>query len=380
MSAPYHVVVVGSGSLARSVCCSVAGTGSGPLRVTVVARDERSADELAYLAGSRARLSGTPVLFDAAGADTGGDALEELLARTSPQLLVVCASSQSPWERTRRPSGWTDLIAGAGFGLTLPLQAEIAVRAARAVTDASPGTQVINACFPDSVNPLLRALGLPVLCGIGNAALVAASLGHALGVGPTPRLSVLAHHVHLHEPAEPAEEARAWLDGEPVTEVSRLLKRQRSTDREQLNLVTGHTAALLIASLAHGPALHTSVPGPHGLPGGYPVATDEGTLRLALPPGITERDAIDWNQRVGARDGVIVRDGRVSFTGPAMTAVAAHAPGLAKPFPATAIDEARAELKAVRDRLRRRAARGDREAPPSRPEEHPRPRLEEQWR
>ncbi|WP_189866922.1 potassium transporter TrkA [Streptomyces poonensis] len=357
MSGAPHLVVLGTGSLARSVCCSLAATRSGPLRVTVAGRDVRAADEIAYLAGSRALLSGAPIDFDAAYVDPGSPAVTELLARTSPRLLVVCASSQSPWERTRHPSAWTDLIAEAGFGLTLPLQAEIPVRAARAVADAAPDTLLINACFPDAVNPLLKTLNLPVLCGIGNAGLVAASLGHALGLGPTPRLKVLAHHVHLHPPADPADEARAWLDGAPLPDVTALLTRQRTTDRERLNLVTGHTAALLIAALAHGHTLYTSLPGPHGLPGGYPVTARDGTLTLDLPPLLTEQEATEWNQRVGTGDGVTVHDGRVRFTGPAQAAVTAYAPALAEGFAATALDEAQTELKTVRDRLRRRAAR-----------------------
>ncbi|MFE7754004.1 hypothetical protein [Streptomyces sp. NPDC057429] len=369
LSGAPHLVVLGTGSLARSVCCSLACTRSGPLRVTVAGRDARAADEIAYLAGSRALTSGTPVHFDAAGTDPGSHDFKELLARTSPRMLLVCASAQSPWERTRHPSGWTDLIAEAGFGLTLPLQADIPVRAARAVADAAPDTLLINACFPDAVNPLLKALDLPVLCGIGNAGLVAASLGHTLSLGPTPRLKVLAHHVHLHAPVHPADEARAWLDDAPLTDVTALLTRQRTTDRERLNLVTGHTAALLITSLAHGFTLHTSLPGPHGLPGGYPVAIRDSTVTLDLPPGLTEQEATAWNHRVGAGDGVTVDDGRVRFTGPALAAVTAHAPALAEGFAATVLDEAQAELKAVRDRLRRRTARRDRQTPPPRLEE-----------
>ncbi|MFF7564478.1 hypothetical protein [Streptomyces pseudovenezuelae] len=363
MSGAPHLVVLGTGSLARSVCCALAGVRSGPLRVTVVGRDARAADEIAYLAGSGALLSGTPVHFDAAGTDIGSRAFKELLVRTSPRLLLVCASSQSPWERTRHPSGWTDLIADAGFGLTLPLQAEIPVQVARAIADAAPDTLLINACFPDAVNPLLKALDLPVLCGIGNAGLVTASLGHALGLGPTPRLKVLAHHVHLHAPAHPADEARAWLDGAPLPDVAALLTRQRTTDRERLNLLTGQTAALLMASLAHGFTLHTSLPGPHGLPGGYPVVTRDSTVMLDLPSGLTEQEATEWNQRVGTGDGVTVHDGRVRFTGPPPAAVTADVPALAQGFAASALDEVQAELKAVRDRLRRRAPRRDQQTP-----------------
>ncbi|MBI0293383.1 hypothetical protein JBE04_02470 [Streptomyces sp. PRKS01-29] len=354
---PSRVVVFGAGSLGRALCCSLAAPGSGPLRVTVVGRSAERAGQVAYLAGVRARLSGAPVVFEAERADlgpapSGADALARLLDRTSPTLVVICASRFSPWERTRRPSAWTDLVASGGFGLALPLQADLAVRVSSAVARARPDARVVNACFPDAVNPVLAALGLPVLCGVGNAGLVHASLQHALGISAPERLKVLAHHVHLHAPSGPEDEALAWLDDAPVPDVSAALSQQRGMDRELLNLVTGHAAARLVTALADGSEWNTSVPGPWGLPGGYPVRVHDGGLTLDLPPGFARERAVAWNRRVGRPDGVDVRDGEVVFVGRAREALRSVSARIAEGFPVADLDRACEELEAVRNLLR----------------------------
>ncbi|MGJ3225578.1 hypothetical protein ACQEUV_09460 [Micromonospora aurantiaca (nom. illeg.)] len=61
-----HVVVVGAGRLARSLCHALAATPTpAPLRVTVLARDPDAAHALARAARVRATVAGTPVAVTA---------------------------------------------------------------------------------------------------------------------------------------------------------------------------------------------------------------------------------------------------------------------------------------------------------------------------
>ncbi|MGW7531352.1 hypothetical protein [Amycolatopsis sp. NPDC054798] len=335
-----RVVVAGSGSLARGVCFSLA-LAKIPAVVHVLARRPAMAREVADLAEMRARLNGSPVRFEAALSD-----IPEALARIRPRVVLNCASHQSPWERMTSPSKWTDLLRHGGFGLTLPLQAGPAISLARAVADASPETLLVNGCFPDAVNPLLKALGLPVFCGIGNVMTLAA----ALRTDDTRTLRVLAHHVHLHAPENSADEALAWLDDEQLTDVTARLAKVRAVDRRELNAVTGHAAALLVESLLTGADLRTSVPGPLGLPGGYPVRIRGGSLTLDLP--IAEDVAVQRNQRAGHRDGVVVDGSRVVFGEAAREALLPYLPEVAAGFPVQDTAEVCARLLEVRDRLR----------------------------
>lgn len=301
---------------------------------------------MCYVANARAACGGQAVTFEPRAGEP-----ESVLPELDPAGVLVCASSQSPWERNSRPSAWTDLVARAGFGLTLPFQAELAARVGRLVAGRA---WLVNACFPDAVNPLLTALDIPVLCGVGNIALLAASAQAALGLPDQRRLRMLAHHVHLHAPHAGDPDALAWLDGEPVP-AAPLLAEQRAAERTELNQVTGHAAALLLVALLDDRELTTHLPGPLGLPGGYPVTVRGTRLSLRLPPGMSEAEAIEFNQQAAAADGVVVDGPLVRFGPVAAAELERIAPALAAGFPVTALPAATAELQHLRTELRARA-------------------------
>ncbi|MFE7460350.1 hypothetical protein [Streptomyces sp. NPDC057554] len=350
MTAP-TVLVIGSGSLASAVCAALATASGPPLRVVVAARGE-SAVHLCRLAGTRAALAGRAVRFRPR--TTGPDlraALPEVIRREAPDGVLLCASHQSPWERRAEPSAWTALLGRGGFGLTLPLQADLAVVAGRAA--AASGSWFVNACFPDAVNPLLAALRVPVLCGIGNVALLAASLQSGLGLPDQRRLRVVGHHLHLNPPG-PAGEALGWLDDELLDGVTAALAGQRACDRPSLNQVTGQAGAMVIDALASGSELDTSLPGVAGLPGGYPVRISGGRLTLRLPTGLSPEEAVAANQRWSRADGVVVGNGRVRFAPAAAAALAEAEPGWeTEEFEAARTPEVCARLLTLRERLRR---------------------------
>jgi hypothetical protein len=353
-----RVVVLGSGSLARSICRSLAAIGPAatagllpPVEVTVVARSPATAAEVAHGCRVRAGISGSAVTF---AAEALGEAVD-LVARLRPDVGVCCASAQSPYERTVRPSRWTDLVQRAGFGLTLPFQATVVVPIARALAAASPDSMLVNACFPDAVNPLLAALRLPVHCGVGNVASLSACLRIALDLAAQPgALAVLGHHVHLAPPADVADELLVWRGGSPVDGVTGLLAASRALPRRELNDIAGHAAARLVHDLLSGTTVRTNLPGPLGLPGGYPVVLSGSSIALDLPDGLGRAEAIDWNVRAGRRDGVDVRDGRVGYPPRAAEALAAHVPEVAGGWPVEHLDEVTDRFIALRNALRLR--------------------------
>ncbi|WP_431894786.1 hypothetical protein [Nonomuraea sp. bgisy101] len=341
-----ELAVIGTGGLARAVCYALAVTGP-PARITVIGRDPARTAELCQVGMARAAIAGSGVTFRPVT-----DPLPEALAAAAPAGVLLAASSQSPWESLSSPSAWTSLLRRGGFGLTLPFQAESAVRAGTALASASPGSWFVNACFPDAVNPVLAACGVPVLCGIGNAGLLAASLQTALGLPDQRELQVLAHHVHLYTPASPEDEARVWHQGRSLDDVGALLAAQRATSRTELNHVTGLTAARVLGCLLTGGDLDTSLPGPLGLPGGYPVRLAAGQLSLRLPPGLERAEAIAFNQRSALQDGVVVEGTRVTFGPAAREELARVAPDLAGGFHTADLESAAKAFTQLRDRLR----------------------------
>ncbi len=302
--------MVGTGSLARSTCLAMSLLVDRPLRLVVVGRTASKVNDLVHASAVRARLIGAPVQVDGEVAPDPRT-WSEVLARLRPAGVLLASSTQSPWEGTTSPSAWTDLLGRVGFGVTLPFHTELAIPLAEAARDC--GAWLVNACFPDAVNPLLNRLGLPVLCGPGNVAILAAHLRLALGVADPARLHVVAHHRHLHP--DDQGEARVWLDEVPQTDVGALLASGRSTVGERLNDITGLTTAQLLLALLGDEMRPDHCPGPLGLPGGYPVHAGRGIVQLRLPRRITEQEALLLNEEAAVRDGVVVERDRVRFTG-----------------------------------------------------------------
>jgi hypothetical protein len=317
------LLVLGSGSLARALCTAIATVADRETTVGVLARDEAAAAQAAYLASVRASQAGRAVRFTARGGDLADpDLLDEAVSEA--RIVVQCASLHSPWNAAPARRA---LVQAAGFGVTLPLQARLAVETAAAVQRTGSTALMVNACYPDAVNPLLDRLGLPVFCGLGNVATLAAGLRTQL---PDGRLTMLAHHDHLHQPEHPDDEALAWLDGAAVAEVGKLLAPQRRTDRRLLNQVTGFAAASFLTAVLAEREIFANLPGPQGRPGGYPVRVTGRAIALDLPPGWDETTAIAWNERAAAREGIAIGADRVRFTGAAEQAMAAF--GLAGGF------------------------------------------------
>lgn len=349
------IAVVGGGSLARALCYSLAVAAVPPPdRVTVLTRAGRAAQEICSIANARAAASGSPTRFTAEPVDAADEpALTGILRRLRPRIVLNCASTQSPWEADRAPSAWTELLSAGGFGIGLPLHAVLARSVARAIRRSGVPALFVNASYPDAVNPLLAAEGLPVFCGVGNVATLAASLRAGLRPGPGVRLRVLAHHAHLHAPDDPADEVRVWLDDRPVPHVGELLAAHRGCGREELNAVTGHTAAVLAACLATGQEVYADVPGPLGLPGGYPVRIGDARIALDLPPGLSLAEAVAWQTRMADHDGVTVLPcGEVRFGTRAHRALAAHLPDVSRTQHAGRMGSLTRRLLLLRETLR----------------------------
>jgi hypothetical protein len=116
-------------------------------------------------------------------------------------------------------------------------------------------------------------------------------------------------------------------------------------DPQRSNFATAASSIPVLHALLAGSApLRFSTPSPDGRPGGYPVRIDQGEVTLDLPPGLTEEEAVRFNQEQARADGVerIDPDGTIHFTPAARAAVAAIDPTLADPLEISDL-EARAD-------------------------------------
>jgi hypothetical protein len=172
-----------------------------------------------------------------------------------------------------------------------------------------------------------------------------------------PLVRVIGHHNQVYPvmraelPENPDERVRVFLgeDGERADELAYVGHPYAAG--VVYNRVTAVACVRVVeALLPDAGRTRISAPAPFGLPGGYPVAIENGTIELDLPPGQDLDEAAAWQASIGRNDGVdtIDADGTVRFTEAARAAVATVAPWLTEPFHP---DEARERAGRIRDLL-----------------------------
>jgi hypothetical protein len=347
------ILIIGCGSLGRAIAYALSSLPNMEASLLLASRDLSSACHSAAVVNMRAKLLGARVTADAAALhwDRPGF-LHELIGRNRPKLIIHTASYQSPWELGRPDSHWATLVRDAGFGITLPLQAHLALIVAKAINESEHKPILMNACYPDAVNPAICASGFQVFCGLGNIAILVSMLQ----MESDDKLSMLAHHYHLSALLRGSPDLpKVWNNGCLVDISAEQFQFVYALGSQEINHVTACTALPLIRSCLHGLTVRTHVPGPNGLPGGYPVSIQNGNLRLELPSGLEPSEAIRWNMEAGQKDGIDVQqDGHVRFSGRASCALRKVTAQFSDSFHINDLPSVTGELLTLRDVLRQR--------------------------
>lgn len=355
------ILIFGTGNFAGRIALDLAATASEPSVIAIAGRNVQRLDWLRTATNARAAMFDRPARFIAHQVDLSvASAAAEAIAATEPNVIVQAASFQTGNVISHQGNAWTRLVAEGGLSATAVLQAPLSIEVARAVKALRPQAHFINCCFADVVNPLIAALDLPISCGVGNVAILANAFSGALGLGPG-RLKVLAHYQNLAPWRQPAEartepSARVWIDDEEVADVYGRFAGVQLT-REPAIEISGASGVPLMRAMARGGDWVGHVPGPHGLPGGYPVRLRDGVLDLDLPSALTRAEAMAWNLRYEEARGLVVSsDGRATYTGVLRERLAAHSPALAGGFHVHDIAAVYRDMHDLRSRLERSPA------------------------
>jgi hypothetical protein len=357
MAEPADILVLGTGTFAARILFDLAAVGTAPTRVVIAGRN---ADRLAWLrvaANARAAMFGRPASFSVRLADLRSeDAAAAVLSETRPKVVVQAASAQTSAVISMEGNAWTRLVAEGGLSATAVFQALLSARVARAVQMTHPQCRFINSSFPDVVNGMLAALGLPVLCGVGNIAILSNAFAGELGVREGGPVKVLAHYQNLGPWRRAAETRsgpapRVWIDDREVEDVYARFSRVRLTPEPAIDISGGSGVPLMLA-LAAGEDWQGHAPGPAGLPGGYPVALRNGLLALDLPPGLGRDEAVRWNSRYEEENGLVVGpDGRIGYTGRLYEKLKEVSPDLAGGFHVSELETVFGAMEALRASL-----------------------------
>ena len=350
------ILIFGTGNFAGRIALDLATTASEPVTVAITGRNRERLDWLRTAGNARAAMFGRPARFLSRRVDLSvADAAADAIAAIAPEVVVQAASFQSGSVISQQGNAWTRLVAEGGLSATAVLQAPLSVAVARAVKKVRPQAHFINCCFADVVNPLIAALGLPITCGVGNVAILANAFAGALALGPG-RLKMLAHYQNLAPFRRPAETRsgpapRVFIDGAEVADVYRRFADVVLT-REPAIEISGASGVPLMLAMANGRDWSGHVPGPRGLPGGYPVRLTAGEIVLDLPPSLTRDAAIAWNLRYEQESGLVVGpDGRATYTGTLRERLAAFSPDLAAGFHVGNLDDVSRATNALRAKL-----------------------------
>jgi hypothetical protein len=356
------IVVLGTGSFAARIVFDLAATASRPVMVGIAGRNVERLTWLKVAANARAVLFARPAVFVSRAIDLlVPDAVAALISQDRPTVLVQAASSQPSSIISTRGDAWSKLVAEGGLSTTAVFQAQLSTRVARALREARLDCHFINCCFPDVVNSLIAAAGLPIASGVGNIAILSNAFAGELQIREPGALKVLAHYQTIGPFRQPqatrsGPEPRVWIEGSEVSDVLRTFAAVRITPEPAIE-ISGASGVPIIKAMASGYDWVGHVPGPKGLPGGYPVAFRGGVLDLDLPPSLGPAEAIAWNARFEEENGLVVsEDGYVRYTGLLNDKLRQASPDLAKGFHVRDLESVYDEMARLRARLQAQPA------------------------
>jgi hypothetical protein len=350
------VLFSGTGYFTEVMVADLAATARSDILVAIGGRNPARVKWLVEACRARAEIYGTAVRFTGVMLDSrSSETLAEALRLHAPKVIIQSASAQSPWKVDNGESAWANLVAEAGFGMTIAFHALLAWRTANAIARAGLDAHFVNSCYPDGVNQVIAAAGLPMTTGVGNIGIFSSVLAARLPFEVRSDVRVLAHHRHIVEWRKPPAEragppVRAWVGEHEMRDVDARTDDIQLPYRD-LNLISGASAVPVILALAGEGRRRCHVPGPAGLPGGYPVLVDQTGVALDLPSGVSRDDAINWNRQFEEKDGVSIRDGRVVYSARARELIGLQDKSLAQGFDVDAVEAAAAAMDGLRTRL-----------------------------
>jgi hypothetical protein len=262
------------------------------------------------------------------------DRTAKVLKEIEPTIIYNSMTLQSWWVITQLPHDAYKAIDEARYAPWYPMHAVPAYKLMQAVKKSGINTHVVNAAFPDLVNPALHKIGLSPTVGIGNVDNLVCSLRIIAGkMFNAPLRAVTVYLVAPHFISYYATRfgnvggapyyLKVIVDDKDVTskidrdkffaEVVTVGRRPGGT---QAHPVVASSVCRIILGILFDTKELGHAPGPNGLPGGYPVKLSAGGVEVFLPEGLALDEAIRINNEGQIFEGVesIEKDGTVVLT------------------------------------------------------------------
>ncbi len=270
------------------------------------------------------------VYFDVDNADQ----CSETLAKIKPDLIYSTMSRQAWWVIfDRLPAELSENLKQAQLGPWLPMHLAPVYGLMKAVRSSGLLCPVINAAFPDAVNPALAGVGLAPACGIGNVANnipgLRMTVSEKLNVPVQDVIiSFVAAHYVSHKISRQGNAGsapyalHAFVKGEDVTshfatdELFEYLPHayKRVGGKPGQPMTSASAVSILKAFLDDIEMANLHAPGPVGLAGGYPISIRNNKVTLRLPQDVSHDKACAINENGMNLDGIEkIADGKIWF-------------------------------------------------------------------
>jgi hypothetical protein len=262
------------------------------------------------------------------------DQTAEIIARFQPDM-IICTATLARWAWGVASNFSHDLLErliAAPMGPLLPLHLILVYKLMQAVRSAGQEAVTLNAIYPDVVNPVLSKVGLAPTSGIGDLAnnipAVRKSIAVALNksVASVEARLIMARYVSYWMSRRSVRgmpfHFTALVDGEDQTHLmdAETIFAALPTTLKRVGghiglLMTASSAMVLVEGIMMDRGVIAHAPGPHGLPGGYPVQVNAQGVDVVLPKDLTMMDALRINEEGLLLDGIerIGNNGTVFF-------------------------------------------------------------------
>lgn len=331
-----RVAVVGTGDLA-SKTTQLLSMQRPEVQILLIGRNADRAERAANLARLAGRQMGLAprVQARAVGSFRSGRFADTL--REFNPTTVFLAVSELPWYRLELlPETWRERLYALGLGPWAPVHLAPVLEAMHGIASSGTATTVVNAGYPDAINPMLRRAKFvsgPIL-GVGHVANYVPGLTEAIAqeLGAEyndVKVRVVCHHAVTRRIGREGAIKDAPIDirvayrGNDVTpelDRAQLFKslaaeKSRPSGRDG-SWMTAASSARVLSMVLGGGAVDAHAPGVDGRIGGYPVRRVDGRVIPDLEGFVSEDLARELNERGQVWDGIerIDADGTLWLT------------------------------------------------------------------
>ncbi len=311
-----RVVIYGLGDLGEKLAYLCASQLSFNDELWLAGRSQKTVAEIAAMADFVACSRHGPRIYQTVWDLSDQAAMQTELDHIAPDVVIFLATRLTWWKVAKLPTYVKDAIGPGGFGVWTAVHVDLLLQFAAVVEGLRHAPWLMIGPYPDVAAPILRAIGLEKIAGFGNVDELA--MLAALQYREADDIRLVAHHSVESRlfagTALPPYDLHVRIGGEWVKKA--LFKPFDWPGGTRSHIWTAASAMRTLLALlgSHPELIH--IPGPMGLPGGYPCRVSANGIVLDLAPRMSPHDAVVINEAAMKFDGIeqIGPSGTVYFT------------------------------------------------------------------